>query len=81
MDSAISDRVQKNRAKLVPIVQTIISYGQQNVALQGHRDDFKHFDTDENSGNFQVFLELRLKGADKTCMEHFMNAPRNMTSF
>ena len=79
MDSAISDRVQKNRAKLVPAVQTIISCGQQNVALRGHRDDFKHFDTDENPGNFQVFLELRLKGDDKTRTEHFMNAPRNMT--
>ena len=79
MVSAINDRAKKNRAKLVLICQSIISCGQQNVALRGHRDDFKHFDTDENPENFQVFLELRLKGDDRLPTEHFMNAPRNMT--
>ena len=62
MASAISERIQRNRAKLVPIVQTIIRRGGQNVALPGHKNDSGHLENDENPGNFQEFLELRLKG-------------------
>ena len=45
MDSAKSE---KNRANLAPTVRTIIFCGQQNVALWGLRNDFKHFNTDED---------------------------------
>ena len=34
---------------------------------------------DENPGNFQELLELRLEGDNRTRTEHFQNTPRNLT--
>ena len=79
MTSAVNERIKENRAKLVPIVQTIMSCGRQNLALQSHRDDSTNFDTSDNPGNFQTLLDLRIEGGDKVLQDHFKNAPRNAT--
>ena len=79
MTSAINERIKENRAKLVPIVQTIMSCGRQNLALRGHRDGSTNFDTSDNPGNFQTLLDLRIEGGDKVLQDHFKNASRNAT--
>ena len=79
MTSAINERIKENRAKLVPIVQTIMSCGRQNLALGGHRDDSTNVDTSHNPGNFQTLLDLRIEGGDKVLQDHFKNAPRDET--
>ena len=79
MTSAINERIKENRAKLVPIVQTIMSCRRQNLALRGHHDDSTNFDTSDNHGNFQTLLDLRIEGGDKVLQNHFKNAPRNVT--
>ena len=79
MTSAINERIKENGANLVPIVQTIICCGMQNLALRGHRDDSTNFDSSNNPGNFQTLMDLRIEGSDTLLKNHFKNAPRNAT--
>lgn len=32
-------QIEENRARLKPIIESIIFLGRQNIALRGHRDD------------------------------------------
>ena len=45
IDTALKNRAEKNRAKLVPIVKTGLFCRKHNIPLRGHRDDSKHYDT------------------------------------
>ena len=67
-----------NRAKLVPIVETVVLFGRRNFSFRGHRDDSQHYDS-KDCGNFQAVLDFRVSSGDKVLEEHFKSAPRNAT--
>ena len=72
------ERIQRNRAKLLPILKTVIFCARQNIAFRGHRDDSKYLDDrSNNSGNFQALLEFRVDSGDKILEDHFKSAPKN----
>ena len=79
MQSAHTIQVQKNRAKLLSILQSIIWCGKQNIALRGHRDDDKTLDDSQNPGNFKSLLKFRVEAGDEILKEHFNTAPKNAT--
>ena len=39
----LDQTVSVNRAKLPPIVKTVLLCGRQNIPLSGHRDDSSHY--------------------------------------
>ena len=52
--------VLENRKRLIPIVQSIIFLGRQNISLRGHRDDSAiQEDSTANEGNFRALLRYR----------------------
>jgi hypothetical protein len=64
-----ADRTQKileNRQTIVPIIDTVILCGVQEMALRGHRDSGKNSiitaPTDKNQSNFRAILRYRAKG-------------------
>ena len=69
-DHLTSERIAYNRNILRAIVGTVILAGRQNLALRCHRDDSQHYSS-SNPGNFQAFLDYRIKGGDKILEEHF----------
>lgn len=68
--------VQENRKKLVPIVESIIFLGRQNIPLRGHRDcgQFALEENESNEGNFRELLKFRITSGDKELETHLRNA-------
>jgi len=58
--------VLENRAKLVPIIETIIFCGRQEVALRGDNDSGPIFScsADNNDGNFRSLLRFKAQSGD-----------------
>lgn len=56
LDDQRKNNILENRKRLVPIVESIIFLGRQNISLRGHRDD----------GMIDVFPEQRNTGERKT---------------
>ena len=77
IDTKKKERIQRNRAKLLPILKTIIFCARQNIAFRGHRDSKYLDDRSNNSGNFQALLEFRVDSGDKILEDHFKSAPKN----
>ena len=77
-DSVMQRNVEANRKKLLPIIETVLLCGRQNIPFRGHRDDATNMD-DGNPGNFQALLDFRIQAGDAVLQEHFNNAPRNAT--
>ena len=58
---------QTNRDSLVPIIETILFLGRQELAFHGHRGESAKLNTaepKENDGNFRAALRLRLRAGD-----------------
>jgi hypothetical protein len=60
-------QVEENRRRLVPIIESILFLGRQNIALRGHRDDGSLLEAPEssesiiqNEGNFRELLRYRI---------------------
>jgi hypothetical protein len=51
LDKAHSKQAEENRARLKPIVKTIILCGRQNMPLRGHRDDGRLLNSDSESSD------------------------------
>jgi hypothetical protein len=68
--------IEENRKKLVPIVESVIFLGRQNVPLRGHRDDgqFSFKETKDNEGNFRELLKFRVKSGDTDLKNHLQNS-------
>ena len=75
----LQNRIRQNREKLKPILKTVILCGQENIPLQGHRDDSQHYSAGESVSKFQRLLDFRIDSGDKVLENHFRNAPRNAT--
>ncbi|KAL4119053.1 hypothetical protein QTP88_011925 [Uroleucon formosanum] len=77
-----SIQVNENRKRLVPIIETIIFCGRQNLALKGHRDD-GFLDDDagpSNEENFRELLMFRISAGDKTLESH-INTTSSRSTF
>ena len=77
--SVRQERIEKNRQKLKSILNTVIFCGQHDIALRGHRDDSKYYDSTSNVGNFQGLLNFRVECGDVILEEHFQTCPKNAT--
>jgi hypothetical protein len=54
------------------IVKTVLSCGQPNLALKGHRDDSQYTnDKNINTGNFSALLRYRADSGDELLQEHY----------
>lgn len=65
LDQVLVEQVEKNRKRIVPIIEAVILCGRQEIALRGHRD-FGPIEVDKeddmNTGNFRAILKYRAKG-------------------
>ena len=77
------EEIERNRAALVPIIDTLLTCARQNIALRGHRDDGPVDSTGEepmhNDGNFRALLRLRVRGGDTDLKDHLVSCKRNAT--
>ena len=64
--------IAKNKQKLKSIVETIILCARQEIALRGHRDDWKHIKEvpHANPGNFIVLLQFKANSGDSVFADH-----------
>lgn len=80
-------QVNENRARLKPIIHTIIFLGRQNIAFRGDRDDGELVmpRTSEtelspiNEGNFRELLRFRIQAGDKSLEKHLTTANARAT--
>ena len=80
VNESMHKRIVENRKKLLPIMKTVVLWGQQNIALRGHRDDLRHIvDKSTTSGNFQALLDFRIDSGDEVLRHHFETGPKNAT--
>lgn len=80
--------VNENRMRLIPIVESVIFLGRQNISLQGHRDDGMLLTTPINTnnqsaffneGNFRELLKFRVKSGDSVLKIHHKNTSSKAT--
>ncbi|XP_063216569.1 uncharacterized protein LOC134527639 [Bacillus rossius redtenbacheri] len=76
--------VEENRARLRPIIETVIFMGRQNISFRGHRDDGELcLDSESrsvtNEGNFRALLNFRIQAGDTKLREHLENASSRAT--
>ena len=56
------EKLERNTKVLDSVIDTIYTFGSQNMPLRGHRGDSKYYDDKGNNpGNFQVMLEYRAR--------------------
>ncbi|XP_063235854.1 52 kDa repressor of the inhibitor of the protein kinase-like [Bacillus rossius redtenbacheri] len=75
-------QVNENRARLRPIIETIIFCGRQNIPLRGHRDDGVLLDDctpANNEGNFRELLRFKVASGDKELENHLSCASSRAT--
>lgn len=76
-------QVEENRARLAPIIKTVLLHGRQNIPLRGHRDDGNMVDLSEdpvqNDGNFRSLLRFRVESGDVQLKNHLNSAKANAT--
>lgn len=81
LDTAMTRKVEQNRQKLIPIIETILFCGLQNIPLRGHRDDGSIYSVDDDiknqKGNFKALLEFRINAGDQILKEHLKSATKN----
>ncbi|KAG8187403.1 hypothetical protein JTE90_016947 [Oedothorax gibbosus] len=83
LDSARLRQINENRARLVPIIESIIFLGRQNIPLRGHRDDglidSSSSSSIVNEGNFRELLRFRISAGDTALQKHLENTSANAT--
>jgi len=51
LDTAMTRKVEQNRQKLIPIIETILFCGLQNISLRGYRNDGSIYSVDDDIKN------------------------------
>lgn len=73
----MKSEIEQNRAKLKPIIETVMFCGRQCLPLRGHRDSGP-IDCDnppvENDGNFRSLLRFKVMSGDINLAEHLKTA-------
>jgi len=81
LDSGRKAQALQNRAKLKPIVKTVIFCGRQDIPLRGHSDmgtlALPDGDPAVNDGNFRALLRFRIDAGDIALKEHLESCMRN----
>lgn len=86
IDSGRELQVKENRERLVPVIESILFLGRQNLALRGHRD-YGTIECSEscvpgssNEGNFRELLKFRVKSGDEK-LKQFLENPKLGASY
>lgn len=79
LDNARKKEADDNRKRLVPLIETIIFCGRQEIALRGTDDagPLGLTEPETNDGNFRALLRMRMKCGDTDLKSHVETAPRN----
>ncbi|CAF3333155.1 unnamed protein product [Rotaria sp. Silwood2] len=80
MDKRLQKEIAENRARLKPIIETILLCGRQNFPLRGHRDDgdvLTNNDSSSKEGNFRALLRYRIEGGDTALKCHLGTCNKN----
>ncbi|VVC37581.1 Protein of unknown function DUF4817,Domain of unknown function DUF4371 [Cinara cedri] len=83
LDSARAIQIEENRKKKIPIIQTIVFCGSQEIALRG-TNGYGPFSLDNsepiyNEGNFLTLLRMRVSCEDKNLTYRIENQALNTT--
>lgn len=72
---------QENRQKLIPIIDTIIFCGEQELPLRGHRDSgpLDLANPKFKDGKFRALLRFRTEAGDNNLKKHIENSTKNAT--
>ena len=83
MDKHSQNEISENRARLKPIIETIMFSGKQNLPLRGHRDDGNTIVENEallaKEGNFRALLQYRIQSGDEALKQHLEKCNKNST--
>jgi len=84
LNAAHKKAIEENRRKLVPMVETILLCGRQNISLRGHRGETGSIasdgsEPDINDGNFRALLRYRIRAGDENLKGHIETAKGNAT--
>ncbi|KAF2890159.1 hypothetical protein ILUMI_16014 [Ignelater luminosus] len=82
LDLASKHRIEENRKRILPIIDTIILYGRQCISLRGHRDSGpidSDIDPIENDGNFKAILRSKLRYGDEILKLHLESMSKTAT--
>lgn len=94
LDSARQLQIKENRERLIPIIESIIFLGRQNLALRGHRDygeisvssvdeqisgDSNNSQSILNEGNFRELLRYRVASGDEKLKTFLENTSSRAT--
>ena len=79
LDAERVRQIQENRARLVPIIKTIIFCGRQELALRGTDESGHVLQSDEssNDGNFRAMLRFRVDACDMVLREQLTSSAAN----
>ena len=81
LDKRIQNEISENRARLKPIIETIMFCGKQNIPLRGHRDDgliiVKNDELSSREGNFRALLQYRIQCGDNVLKQHLQDCNKN----
>lgn len=73
IDQSVLVRIEENRKRISPIIDTILLCGRQGISLRGHRDAgpiTSSEDPVENDGNFRSILRSKLRSGDEALKSH-----------
>ena len=81
VETASKREVERNRAIISSIVETVRLAAMQNIPFRGHRDDGRIDPSgqypDTNDGNFRMLLRFRIRSGDTALQKHLMEAAGN----
>lgn len=79
-------QINENRARLKPIIQSVLFCGRQNISLRGHRDQGSLLDVQNktnssaiNEGNFRELLRFRVSAGDTVLENHLKSTSARAT--
>ena len=79
VNTALTERIAKNRQKLTSIIKTVIFCGRQNIALRGNHESDSALPDSTNRGNFKALLEFRAEAGDSVLDSHIKHSHQNAT--
>ncbi|XP_025412467.1 52 kDa repressor of the inhibitor of the protein kinase-like, partial [Sipha flava] len=87
LDTKRMQEIKENQERLIPIIESIVFLGRQNIPFRGHRDDgqldlpptIEDGRSSINEGNFKELLKFRIKAGDSMLENHLKNSSSKAT--
>ncbi|KAJ8682083.1 hypothetical protein QAD02_017875 [Eretmocerus hayati] len=80
IDTYRLEQIRSNRARLMPIIKTLVFCGRQNIPIRGHRDDGGlNPDESVDEGNFKELLKFRVESGDSILKSHLQQSSSRAT--